>query len=134
MKNFSPASKVYIADSKIKNAGRGVFASKNIKKGEIIEICPVILIPKNDLSILNGSLLMEYFFYLGKAKDQIAVVLGFGSIYNHSYTPNAKYKINLKSKSVTFSAIENIKKNNEITFNYKGEKSKNNNPLWFEVI
>lgn len=133
MKKYTTSSKIYIADSKIKKAGRGVFASKEIKKGEVIEICPIILLPKNDLSNLNGSMLMEYFFYLGKEKNQIAIVLGFGSIYNHSIKPNSKYKIFIKEKIIKFTAIENIKKEIEITFNYKGYNSKIKNPLWFET-
>lgn len=133
MNMLSTSFKIYIANSKIKNAGRGVFASENINKNGIIEICPVILAPKSDLSNLNESIFVTYFFYFGKDKDQLAIALGFGSIYNHSYTPNTKYKINIKKQTIIFTALENIKKDDEITFNYKQGNPKNKNPLWFEV-
>jgi hypothetical protein len=130
------SNKVYISKSKIPNADRGVFASNDIKKGEIIERCPIIEVSKNDTSNLKESILVTYFFYFGKNKEQVAIALGFGSIYNHSYKPNATYKIKRKEKIIDFIAIDDIKKNDEITFNYsncgnlkKGKK----NPLWFEV-
>lgn len=133
MEKLFSSTKIYVADSKIKNAGRGIFAKKLIKKNELIEICPVILAPRSDFSNLKESLFVTYFFYFGSKKDQMAIALGFGSIYNHSYTPNAKYKISIKNQTISFSAIENIKSGEEITFNYSAGNPKNKNPLWFEI-
>ncbi len=129
------SDKVYISKSGIINAGRGVYARQDIKKGEIIERCPVIEVPKNDTSNLKESILVTYFFYFGKNKERIAVALGFGSIYNHSYKPNAIYKIKQKEKVIDFIALDDINKNDEITFNYyNSSKSKDKkSPLWFEV-
>lgn len=129
------SDKVYISKSGIINAGRGVYARRDIKKGEIIERCPIIEVPKNDTSNLKESILVTYFFYFGKNKERITVALGFGSIYNHSYKPNATYKIKQKEKVIDFIALDDINKNDEITFNYnKGVKLKDKkNPLWFEV-
>ena len=133
MENLYSSSKVYISKSNLKNAGRGVFAAQKIKKGEAIEVCPLIIVPKSDMSNLRESILVTYFFYFGKKKERLAVALGFGSIYNHSYTPNATYKIKVKKKTIDFTAIKDIKKNEEITFNYSFGNPKNKNPLWFEV-
>ena len=129
------SNKVYISKSKIPNADRGVFASNDIKKGEIIERCPIIEVSKNDTSNLKESILVTYFFYFGKNKEQVAIALGFGSIYNHSYKPNATYKIKQKEKVIDFIALDDINKNDEITFNYyNSSKSKDKkSPLWFEV-
>jgi hypothetical protein len=38
------SQKIYLTDSDIEHAGRGVFAATKIKKGETIEVCPVILL------------------------------------------------------------------------------------------
>ena len=133
MKKLFSSSRVYVAKSKIKNADRGVFANQEIKKREIIEACPVIIAPKNDLSNLRESILVTYFFYFGKKKENLAVALGFGSIYNHTYTPNATYKINHKEQTIVFTAIGDINKDDEITVNYNFGNPKNKNPLWFEV-
>lgn len=133
MNKLIASDKVYIKQSNILNAGRGVHAKCDIKKGEIIEKCPVILVSKYDTSKLNESILVTYFFYFGKKKDKLLIALGFGSIYNHSYQPNSIYRIKPKEKIIEFISIKDIKKDDEITFNYKAENSKNIIPLWFEV-
>ncbi len=134
MKNLPASSKVYISKSKIPNSGRGVFALGNIKKNEIIEKCPVIEVPEHDVSNLRESILVTYFYFFGKDKKKSLIALGFGSIYNHSYSPNAVYKIKNAEKTIDFIALNDIKKDDEIAVNYKGQDSKNNNPLWFEVL
>ena len=133
MKKLYSSNKVFVSKSKIKNAGRGVFAAQNIEKDEVIEVCPLIIAPKNDMPNLRESILVTYSFYFGKKKERLAVALGFGSIYNHSYTPNATYKIKVKEKTINFIAIKDIKKNDEITVNYNFGNPKNKNPLWFAV-
>lgn len=133
MKKFLPSEKIYIKNSKIKNAGRGVFAKTAIKKGEVIEVCPIINIPEHDLANLNESILNTYFFFYGKRKEKLFLALGFGSVYNHFRTPNAKYKINEVNNAIEFRALENIKANDEITVNYINSNIEKAAPLWFEV-
>ena len=129
MKKIFGSDKVYVMESKITGAGRGVFAGRDIKKGELIEKCPIIEVPAGDMVKLNQSVLVAYFFYYGE--DQSLVALGFGSIYNHSYEPNAKYEIKSEEMVIDFVASGDIKKDDEIMVNYKGE-SGSKNPLWFE--
>lgn len=133
MKNITASDNVYVGKSKIPNSGRGVFAKTDIKKGKIIESCPMIEIPKYDKSILNGSILVTYFFYFGKNKRRVALALGYGSIYNHSDKANAKFRIREKDLIIEFIALNDIKKNEEITFNYRGFRNSNKSPLWFEI-
>ena len=132
MKKITSSDCLYVSKSKISKADRGVFAGRSIKKGEIIERCPMIEIQKNDTALLNKSILVTYFFYFGKDKKRQAIALGFGSIYNHSHSPNAKFKIQEKDSLIEFVSIKNIKKDEEITFNYYGT-SPPKSPLWFEV-
>ena len=132
MKNILASDNIYVGRSKILDAGRGVFANCDIKKGEIIESCPIIEIPKYDTSNLTESVLVTYFFYFGKNKERSAIALGLGSIYNHTYTPNAKFRIKQKDMLIDFIALENIKKGNEITINYYNGNPQNS-PLWFEA-
>jgi uncharacterized protein len=131
MKKIITSDKIYVGQSKIPDAGRGIFARCDIKKGEVIESCPIIEVPGYDRSNLDGSILVTYFFYFGKRKERLAICLGFGSIYNHSYKPNAKFKIKVKDMLIDFTAIENIKKDDEITFNYYNGNPQES-PLWFE--
>jgi hypothetical protein len=134
MKKLFTSEKIYIKQSKILNAGRGVYARCDIKKGEIIERCPIINVPKYDMSNLKESILVTYFFFFGKNKERLLVALGFGSIYNHTYEPNAMYKIRHAERIIDFIALNDIKKDTEITVDYNYGNPKDNSPLWFKVI
>ena len=135
MKNILASNNVYISKSRILNAGRGVFARRDIKKDEIIERCPVIEVPKYDTSNLRESILVTYFFYFGRNKERSAIALGFGSISNHTYKRNARFKIKQKDMIIDFVALNDIKKDDEITFNYynRSKPKDKKSPLWFEV-
>lgn len=116
MNKIHAATSIYIGNSTILNAGRGVFANKRIPAGQTIEICPIIFVPLSDSA--NHSvkgLLTDYFFYFA---DGLAMVLGFGSLYNHSYKPNATYIKKPADLAVEFVAIAAIKAGEEITVNY----------------
>ena len=132
MKKIFTSDKVYISKSGILNAGRGVYARRDIKKGEIIERCPIIEVPKHDVSNLRESILVTYFFYFGKNKERLIIALGFGSIYNHTYKPNARFEIKQKDMIIDFVALNDIKKDDEITIDYYNGHPKKT-PLWFEV-
>ena len=133
IKTITPSIKIYTKKSHIRNSGRGVFALREIKKNEVIEICPVIEIPTHEVEQIQNSVLVTYIFFFGKDKGKIFLALGFGSLYNHTTTPNALYKIQQKQKTITFIALRFIKKDEEITINYSRYVSGNNTPLWFEV-
>ena len=126
--NFSPPQKIHISKSNIPGSGKGVFASEDIKRNETIEIAPILILEFSDFIETKWNLLFEYYFWLD---DFVVLALGYGSMYNHSKTPNAKYRINRKDQTITFTATENIKKGSEILFNYKGSSS-SKAPLWFE--
>ena len=107
MKKLTASRKIIIAPSRIRRAGRGVFTTRSIKKSELIESCPVILVPKKDVSNLRGSILVNYYFYFGKGekrKSALAIALGYGSIYNHSFEPNARYIKMIPEKRIDFAA------------------------------
>jgi uncharacterized protein len=133
MKKLSPSDMIYLKDSNIENAGRGVFAIRAIKTNELIEKCPIIEIPEDNPSNLNEGILITYFYYFGKKKKGQALALGFGSIYNHSRQPNALYKIKQNEEIIEFIAIKEIKKDDEITVNYNYSNPDDKTPLWFEV-
>lgn len=121
---------IYIAPSEIHK--RGVFAGEKIKKGELIEICPVIVLPKKETKIIHKTTLHDYYFLWGKAQKKSAMVLGWGMIYNHSYEPNAKYLLDYGQRTVDFYAIKKIKPGDEIVVNYNG-LSHVKDSVWFDV-
>jgi SET domain-containing protein len=111
---------------------RGVFATEKIKKGEVIEVCPVIAIPKKQSKLIRKTILDNYVFDWS-THNQPAVVLGLGSLYNHSYSPNAEHDENVKKKVMIFKALRDIKKGEEITHNYNGDHD-NKEDVWFRVV
>ncbi len=119
-------NKITVKDSQ--NMGRGVFATDEIKKGEVLEVAPILILQFTDFVDTKWNLLFEYYFWMD---DEVVLALGYGSMYNHSPQANAKYEINIPKKSITFTAIKPITKDEEIFFNYKGS-STTKAPLWFE--
>ncbi len=112
--------------------GRGVFTSEFIPIGTLIEICPVIVIPEEDLQDVHETCLHDYYFLWSDDGSEGAIALGFGSLYNHSFRPNAEYITNRETQSLDVYAIEDIAAGSEITFNYNGSPH-NKEELWFEV-
>lgn len=133
MKTIYPPKKIYLSKSKIKNAGRGVFASQDIGKNDIIEICPTLEVPANDVFNLKESILVTYYFSFDDDKDMLFIALGYGSIYNHSYEPNTTYKKISKDNVLEFKAIKDIRKGEEITVNYNSGDPNNKSQLWKDI-
>lgn len=103
--------------------GRGIFAKSNISCGEIIEHCPVIEIPAGQIPDLKKTNLINYYFLWGDDLSSGAIAFGNGSLYNHSYTPNATFIIKIKEQIIEIKAIKEIEKDKEITINYNGDPS-----------
>ena len=114
----------------VKGKGRGVFARKDIKKGNMIERVPVLLVPVEHLIGGMHSPVLARFFYLWNKKE-VAIGLGYGSLYNHSYTPNAHFE--LGRMSITYTALRDIPKGEEITINYNGDPE-DTGPVGFAVV
>ena len=107
---------------------RGVFATRDIKKGELFHEAPVISYPNEQHHHIEQTLLADYAFEYGI--NHTAILLGYGMLFNHSYTPNADYEINFDNHTFDFSAYTDIKEGEEILINYNGEID-NNDELWF---
>jgi len=119
---------LYITHSEGK--GRGVFTSQDIAKGEVIEVCPIIVIPKAELPVIHKTVLHDYYFLWGHDLTDCAIALGFGSIYNHELMPNANFILDIEQRTIDIEAIKDISAGDEITLNYHGEPG-NDDELWF---
>lgn len=112
--------------------GRGVFARVPIDEGDLIESCPVIVVPEEQVAAMGGTILHEYFFQWGGTRDAGAIALGFGSLYNHARDPNAFYVRRLEDSILEFRAIRAIAAGEEITVSYHGGFG-DKGPVWFEI-
>lgn len=114
--------KVEIRNSKGK--GRGVFATESILAGEVIEVCPILVLPTNPM--MDNFILIDYrFSYPCKPKSEMmsdelryVIPLGYGCIYNHSDQNNAIWRQHSEYEALEFYAIRDISKNEEICTRY----------------
>lgn len=102
--------------------GRAVYARKNIDKHSMIEWAPCLIIPEDEIGWDWTKILPWYVFEWNKVDGvkMNALGLGYVSLYNHSYNPNAIYEME-KPDCITIWAHKDIKKDEEITINYNSE-------------
>jgi uncharacterized protein len=110
--------------------GRGMFASRNFSKGELIERAPIIPIDEKKWPNAAKTILSDYAFDWGEKDEHAAISLGYISIYNHSYSPNAQLEQLLDELMMEIVAIKDIPMGEQITINYNGDPAKQD-PLWF---
>jgi len=114
----------------------GVFASRAIDAGEVVEIAPVIRLracfegfePALQRSVFNWD-------SLAGAKDTTAIALGYGSMYNHANPANMRYLSTLDGAAIEFVAVRAIRAGEELTINYSGKKGAPDSAdeSWFEA-
>jgi SET domain-containing protein len=116
----------------IEDKGRGVFTEKNIETGTIIEIAPVLVFSLKDTDLIKQTSLYDYYFMWSETEEIAAIALGYGSIYNHSFSPNTRYETYYEDKKIHFITIKDIAAGEEICINYNHDPE-NTSPVWFEM-
>ena len=116
-----PPRKIKIIETK--NKGRGVVATDEIFKNEIIEYCPLIILSDKDSQFIKTKSESDtlYYYYLQQPDlKRNCIMLGYASLYNHSFDPNSEidYENDPKIMHLIFRAIKNIEAGEEITWNY----------------
>ena len=128
---------LYIAPAGKK--GRGLYCRNAIKKGEILEVTPALILNDKDTVNAEPTIINDYTFVIGdlkkttlkraninKAADSSAIVMGILAYCNHDEKPNAEIIWDEQGTTLYYMlrATANIKKNTEICTSY-GEG-------WFE--
>lgn len=121
---------LYVAQSSL--GGKGVFTGAPIAKDSLIEMSPVIVMPKVDSLYLDETKLHDYYFIWGEKDQFCAIILGFGSMYNHAFKPNAQYQPDYHNETLDFYALRDIEAGEEITVNYNGDPNSKRD-VWFRV-
>lgn len=114
------------------NKGRGVFTHAPISKGDIIEICPLIICPSSDTALIHKTSLHDYYFLWGPEQKQVAIALGYGSLYNHSDAANAEFLYDYNLENIKIICLTDIEAGEEILINYITEENPKHK-LWFEI-
>jgi SET domain-containing protein len=121
---------LFIAPSE--NRGKGMFAGEDIAVGTVIEISPVIVMSGEERKLLDQTLLHDYIFEWGDARDKCCMALGYVPVYNHSYASNCEYEMDFESGHISITAVKDIKAGEELFINYNGD-SNDSTPVWFDV-
>ena len=114
---------------RIPHKGRGVFAARSYRPGEVIERAPVVEIDVKHWPAISRTVLGDHVFEWGKKR--MALSLGYGSLYNHSHDPNAHGEPKIRERVIEFTAARKIERGEEITIDYRG--GDHEREVWFKT-
>lgn len=130
--NNTPSSSLYRTPSiEVRKCefGLGVFANTLIPSGSLLEECHYIKFQRDDCA---SQEINDYIFMVADDPDTTpeectlcALVLGYGSIYNHSNSNNAAYYYDEEKDVYCYYATQDIPQNSQIYISY-GE-------VWWET-
>ncbi len=120
-------------------------AAVDIQSGELIERCPTVKIAagamKELVEINGGRTILDDYMFCFTSKGFSYWSMGYGGIYSHSDSPNAKWWISHMPNgkdTIDIRAIKDIRKGEEITHNYLPySRNLPGNPrdyLWFDYV
>lgn len=125
---------VYVAESS-PEIGRGVFANRAFKKGELVDSCPVVVLLK-PLNQLPPRIQTLVYSWSALTKDPIAstaIALGYGSLYNHNNPANMRYEADSTAMVMRYFAHRDIEQGEELSVNYNnaGGAAVSEKDSWF---
>jgi len=121
--------KIKVGNSKVQ--GRGVFATEDIKQGELVERCPMVIMAHR-MNYHKDPTIWSHMFTntcpceeCKKHGGHFLMVLGYGQIYNHQDDNNAQIKFALKEQYADIIALKDIGKGEEVFVSYGPNYFKN---------
>jgi SET domain-containing protein len=116
--------------------GRGIVALEDIEPGRLIERSPVLIIPSDERSVVDDTVIFTYVFMwephtteedLYKHRGRSAIALGYTSLLSHSYEPNCIFVRNIEELMIDVFAKRQIRAGEELTIDYQMT-------LWFDPV
>lgn len=106
--------------------GRGVFALRDIKKGEVIEVSPVVTVSAENV-MENGEAPDGYLLQWDEDTEgeEFCMPLGYVMLYNHSADATMEMENDMVEYTITAKAARDIKAGEELTWNYSCD-------IWFD--
>jgi SET domain-containing protein len=108
----------------VEGMGRGVIAERDIKLGDVITNCELLVLDKKDTANLNSNTDLQYYtFTYDKKTGQDCLVLGDGEIFNHDDKANTLYGLIDWDgrKLMRFQAARDIKKGEQLFIDYSAD-------------
>jgi len=127
--HFTPAEGIEARNSPL--GGLGVFATRAFADGDVIERAPVLVVP---IAQASAAPALASFAFMWD-DTHVGLTLGFGSLYNHAFEPNAEYvdePSHARPAAKRFVALAPIAAGDEITINYNGDPD-DTGPVGFDV-
>ncbi len=112
--------------------GRSVHCAEDIPSGTDIELCSLIILSAKDTKVIHQTSLHDYYFDWESEHGASAIALGYGSLYNHSSTPNAVVESMPEDREIKIVALKDIPAGDEITINYQGGSKDETYQIWFD--
>lgn len=106
---------IYLAPSQIH--GRGVFSDVDIAPGEF-HTAYTLPLDDDELKTVRLTKFERMLYACGDGRSCLALTPM--TLANHSNTPNATFEVDETSATITFSALAQIRANEEITIDYGG--------------
>jgi len=120
MKNelaITPPDVYLMATQSVK--GRGVFAARVFKKGEIVEKSPILIIDRPFAELPDELKYVAFGWpFYPDTPNAFALVLGYDSLYNHNSPSSLWNHADTSSTHMQYVAVRDIEVNEELTINY----------------
>jgi SET domain-containing protein len=110
----------------IDGMGRGIIAERDIKRGEVITNCELLVLSPEDTVKVNETDLKWYTFTFNAETKQDCLVMGDGEIFNHDDDANVLYgliEFNGR-KLMGFQACRDIKRGEQLFIDYGADVKK----------
>lgn len=120
------AGGLYVSRSEIH--GTGVFAARAFEADDVIEQCPVLVVAPEHAERVAPTTFGDYVY---DWEGGYGLALGYGSLYNHSRSPLARYEMDYDRDEIHVIALRAVDPGEEITINYNGDPD-DQTPVWFE--
>lgn len=104
----------------VEGKGRCVVATEDIPKGTLLISDPVIVVSDEQHDHIEKTVVGRYTFEWDD--ENLAVVLGWGSLINHGLPENVDLISNMEKMTMDFHAIIDIKEGEELCYDYGHEE------------
>lgn len=125
---FSPLPESVLRVMQMRDGGRGLVASRTVRAGELLDSCPVLLLPEDAGGSVGASFIGNYVFEWDDAPQAhtYALALGLTSLCNHSGRANAEVTL-YEEGWLQMTALRDIDEGEAVTIYYGDE-------LWFDPV
>lgn len=98
--------------------GRGVYASKPLRAGTVVEISPVLLFSKEEWENHGSKTILDCYTFKWGRMGEMALALGLGSLFNHSATPSVSFRLDRSAHCITYTLMSDVVAGEELCISY----------------